>query len=82
VPFRSSAPSKTGGVGWLTRKWTVSFLIRIGTSQWLFDESRNTSSSSGEYQLSPVAGSMGRRAPGMSLQRKRWKVRTPSGSIG
>ena len=47
--------SKTGGVGWLTRKWTTLPLIRSGRSQWLFDESRKISSSAGEYQSAGAA---------------------------
>lgn len=58
--------------------------MRIGTSQWLFEESRNTSSSSLEYQSAGcgVAGSSGKSAPGMSFQRNRWPVRMSSYAIG
>ena len=47
-PYAFIAPSNTGGVGWATRKWTVSCPTRIGTSQWLLEESRRMSTSSGE----------------------------------
>ena len=57
--------------------------IRIGTSQWLFEESRKTASSGGRV---PAAGCRsrvdGQRAPGMSLHRKCWNVRTCRSSIG
>ena len=84
LPLRSSGPSKTGGVGWETRKWTVLRPIRTGRSKWDFEDSRTTSSSSGEYQSagSGVAGSSGSSAPGMSFHRKCWKVRTRAVSMG
>ena len=55
----------------------MSSATRMGTSQWLLDERRKAASSSGEYQSAGagVAGSSGSRAPGMSFQRKFWKVR-------
>src|SRR5687768_17949860 len=56
--------------------------MSIGTSQWLFDDRRTTASSSGEYHDSPVVGSTGSRAPGMSAQRNVWNVRTLPVSIG
>ena len=50
----------------------------IGTSQCDFDDSRSTASSSGEYQSagSGVAGSSGRRAPGIDAHSRFWNVRT------
>ena len=63
MPFRSSGPSKTGGVGWLTRKWTTAPSTSIGTSQWLFDESGKIASSSALYQ-SCAAGVVGSSAAG------------------
>jgi hypothetical protein len=55
-----------------------------GTSQKLLEARRKTASSSGEYQSfgAGVFGSSGSRAPGMSFQRKVWKVRTWSVRIG
>ena len=84
VPFRSSGPSNTGGVGWLVRKCTARPPITTGRSQWLFELSRKTACSAGEYQSfgAGVAGSSGSLAPGMSFQRNFWKVRIPVGSIG
>ncbi len=60
------------------------FPTRIGTSQWDLLESRTWASSAGLYQSagSGVAGSSGSRAPGMSAQRNRWKVRTWRSWIG
>ena len=47
--YRYVAPSNTGGVGCDTRKWTVfPRPTVIGTSQWLFHDSRRTACSSGE----------------------------------
>ena len=56
----------------------------MGRSQWLFDESRKTFCSAGEYQSAGagVAGSSGASLPGMSFQRNFWKVRMPVTSIG
>ncbi len=85
MPLRSSGPSKTGGVGWETRKCTVLFSARvIGTSQCDLLESRKTACSSGEYQSAGagVAGLSGSFAPGMSFHRKCWKVRTSSVAMG
>ena len=84
VPLRSSGPSKVGGVGCAASMCTTSPPTNTGTSQKFLEERRNTSSSSGEYQSagSGVAGSSGRRAPGMSFHRKVWKVRTSSYRIG
>ena len=50
----------------------------IGTSQCDFDDSRNTASSSGEYQSagSGVAGSSGNRAPGTDAHSRFWNVLT------
>ncbi len=81
MPLRSSGPSNTGGVGWLTRKCTAFLPISIGTSQWDFEERRNTSSSAGEYHGVP-GGSSGSSAPGMSFHKKFWNVRMPEKSIG
>ena len=56
----------------------------IGRSQWDLLDSRKTSSSAGEYQSAgvDVAGSSGSIAPGMSFQRKCWKVRMSRYLIG
>src|SRR5919106_6512768 len=56
----------------------------MGTSQWLFDDRRKTSSSSGEYQSAGPGfdGSSGRSAPGMSFHRNIWNVRILAVSIG
>ena len=55
-----------------------------GMSQCDLLDSRNFSSSAGEYQSagSGVAGLSGSRAAGMSFHRKCWKVRTRSALIG
>ena len=56
----------------------------IGTSQWDFEDNRNTVNSSGEYQSAGSAdgGSSGNRAPGTDAHSRFWNVLTSCSTIG
>jgi hypothetical protein len=75
TPLRSSGPSKTGGVGWLTRKWTRPSGVRTGRSQCDFEDRRSCDHTSGAIPVLPVFGSTGDFAPGIALHFSIWKLR-------
>jgi len=74
--------AQPGGVGCAASTWMRPMGVRTGTSQCDLDDSRSCDQTSAGYQGACVAGSIGWRAPGIVLQRSRWKLRACRASMG